>query len=370
MAIGLFEAVKVASQIRRRRPSHALKALPTRERNLRVAKRVDKVTSEIFVPEQIDIFWQFIYKRQMIWEKRVKEGLSPPWTDDPILQKARFTNVYRELDPGTQYLREHILEAEAPDRDKIFNVMIYRLIGRKSTYQALGFQNLVQFDREEFVRRMKHIRTVGKGPVFSSAYIVSGYGGMGSHDKIENIGNLFDRLRSKFEELYSRILEARTAERVYQELRKMYGFGIFLAFQILVDLTYPIRRRNESSIVPFSNDEWAIAGPGARRGIYMLIREGTKVNELDLMQWLRANQRQEFLRLGIDFPYLENHEGSRIEISLSNIENCLCEFHKYEKIRQANGRGRRRFIPLYSESLRQWVSDSYLKVDPNDFNTK
>ena len=150
----------------------------------------------------------------------------------------------------------------------------------------------------------------------------------------------------------------------------MYGFGIFLAFQILVDLTYSTSEHGNSSILPFSNDEWAIAGPGAKRGISMLLKDGIKADELKVMFWLRTNQRQEFRRLGLDFSYLVDRDGHEKEISLSNIENCLCEFYKYLKLREANGKVKRRFIPIYSDALGRWMSDSFSRGAPNDYNSK
>jgi hypothetical protein len=120
---------------------------------------------------------------------------------------------------------------------------------------------------------------------------------------------------------------------------------------------YQITTRKGSPIVPFSNDDWAIAGPGARKGISMLLKKAIRSDELAVMRWLRLNQKEEFARLGLDFPYLTDGKGGPIEISISNIENCLCEFHKYLKIRDGTGRARRKFRPRYSEQLQEWLSD-------------
>ena len=75
-------------------------------------------------------------------------------------------------------------------------------------------------------------------------------------------------------------------------------------------------------------------------------KEGIKADHLDVMGWLRFNQKVEFDRLGLEFPCLVDHEGRDVEISLANIQNCLCEFHKYVKISEGTGRGRRKFAPL------------------------
>ncbi len=66
-------------------------------------------------------------------------------------------------------------------------------------------------------------------------------------------------------------------------------------------------------------------------------------DRLDVMRWLRQNQQQEFDCLDIEFPYLETEDGSWLELSLANTQNCLCEFYKYHKILHSNGRARRCF---------------------------
>ena len=77
----------------------------------------------------------------------------------------------------------------------------------------------------------------------------------------------------------------------------------------------------------------------------MLLKEGGRASNLAVMNWLRWNQDAEFARLGLIFHHLLDRSGRPIAISLANIQNCLCEYHKYVKIRSGTGRGRRRFSP-------------------------
>jgi len=305
--------------------------------------------SDGFVPDRLDLFWQFIHERQSVWHRRVAVGSPPPWTDDPILQHERFTNVYRELDPGTQYVIERVLELDAPRPDKLFNVMLYRLVGRSATHAALGFQFLATFDPLTMERTLKYLRSGGT-PAFTAAYMVSAYSSMGSSDKIENIARLFAALRADFDNFFDRVLRCRTAANVHATLSSAYGFGNFLAYQVLVDLLYPLRVYDFKGFLPFSHDEWASAGPGARLGIKMLLVAEANLPDLRVMRWLHVHQHAEFARLGLEFPYLENQEGTPIEISLANIQNCLCEFHKYVKIREGTGRGRRKFVASWAEA--------------------
>lgn len=292
--------------------------------------------------ESLDLFWWFITERQQVWHRRVVKEQPSPWTDDDILQEYRFTNVYRELDPGTQYVIQNILEKDASRQDKIFNVMLYRLIGRLETHEYLGFQPLEAFDAAEFEEQLKHRRDDLGETVFTGAYMVSGYNQMGSSDKVENVAALFGEVTDDptfFEDL----LSAESLPDAYGLIRSQPGFGNFLSYQALVDLLYPVDYYDGDSVLPFSPDDWSAPGPGAQKGLKQLVTEFNGFTRLDVMRWLRQYQQEEFDRLDLDFPYLETEDGDRYELSLANIQNCLCEFYKYHKILHSNGRARRCF---------------------------
>ena len=297
----------------------------------------------IFQQERLDLFWRFIHERQAIWYRRCVQHLPPPWTHDPVLQHERFTNVYRELDPGTQYAINHILETPAPASDKIFNIMLYRLIGRAETHAALGFQHLETFDPQHMAAVLRHLRDVEHRPPFTAAYMVSAYSGLGTRDKIESVALIFATLHTEFPRLYRRIAACHSAPEVYRELHGVYGFGNFLAYQVLVDLLYPLQVQGGMPLLPYSHDDWASAGPGAQRGIRLLLQDGVRVPDLQVMHSLRDYQHAGFARTGQQFRFLCDAYGQPVELSLANIQNCLCEFHKYVKIRDGTGRGRRKF---------------------------
>ncbi len=301
------------------------------------------MTRDDFRPDRLDLFWWFVCERQSIWHRRVVQQRPPPWTNNPILRQERFTNMYRELDPGTQYVIQQVLERDAPKPDKIFNVMLYRLIGRAETHAAIGFQWLERFDPDALERRLKRLRDAEGKPPFTAAYMVSAYASMGSHDKIENVVRLFTLLHADFDAFYARIAAATHPSQVYEILASAHGFGNFLAYQVLVDLLYPLQIYGGRPLLPFSHDDWSAAGPGARRGIDMLLRPGHHADHLTVMRWLRAHQREEFERLELAFPFLADVHGNERELSLANIQNCLCEYHKFIKIGEGTGRGRRKF---------------------------
>lgn len=308
---------------------------------------------EAFRQDRLDLFWWFVCERQSIWNKRFVLRSPPPWTSDRILRSTRFTNVYRELDPGTRYALDEILEKDVPRPDKVFNVMLYRLIGRSETHAWIGFQRLDEFDATDLECRLKHLRDAMHKPVFTGAYLVSGYSGMGSKDKVENVCRLFEHLCDEFDWFYGRLMSAKQASEAYHAIRSMAGFGNFLAYQVLVDLLYPIRVYDNTPLLHLSSEHWAAAGPGAKKGIQMLFHGSERVAPLRIMLWLRDHQASEFARLGLDFPYLKDDQAQSIPLSLPNIQNCLCEFHKYIKIHEGTGRGRRQFRPRTGRSTEQ-----------------
>lgn len=320
--------------------------------------------------EALDTFWQFICERQRVWYRRVVLENEPPWTDDEILRQYRFTNVYRQLDPGTQYAIQHILERDESKPDKIFNVLIYRLIGRSETHEHVGFQRLDEFDPITFEEELKTRRDYQDEPVFTGAYMVSGYNQMGSSDKVENISRLFGEVKDLFDSFYESIEESEELKQVYHAIRDLPGFGNFLSYQVLVDLLYPLRTNNGNSLLPYSHNDWSSPGPGAQRGLEALLFDQEKRTYLEVMRWLQHHQVEEFDRLDLHFPYLQDSDGQRMELSLADIQNCLCEFYKYHKILHAEGRARRRFRIPNSRSpaeLKTIYADYPVSLNPQHY---
>lgn len=301
-----------------------------------------------FEPTMLDLFWQMITERMRIYWRR-EAGTPPPWTLDPILRTEFITNVYRELDPGTQYLVHNILESEhESDEDKMFNIMIYRLMGsRMETHEAIGFQRLSDWDWEFFAQSLRAVQEAGGIP-FGEAYRTAAYSQMGSPEKITNVALLLNQMVEGFEVMWTQMKNCVALPQVFEVLNAVDGFGEFLAHQILVDTLYPAPWH---PLMPYDQDVWAMPGPGARRGIWQLMKKGMKPgSHLDVMVWLRDNQHQEFERLGLDFPFLENPYGDGIlPISLCNIQSCLCEFYKYTRIWVGDTRGVRKYN--YNEPL-------------------
>lgn len=300
-----------------------------------------------FEPEYLDSYWNFVNERHSIWYRRFIKEQDPPWTKDPILRDKFFTNMYRILDPGTQFAMKEIVKKQAPVPDKIFNLLIYRLMAsNEGSFSALGFQALKSWSRENFEKRLKDYRERGNKP-FGSAYMVNAYHMIGhSKDKIENVGAIFEILHNARKDWWNEISKALSPSYVYDVLISYPGIGNFLAYQVFVDATYPVLKGKP--LLPFDQNAWAAAGPGAKVGLSFLLGKKPK-NELPYMRWLQSHQNREFSRIGVSFPYLKDKSEKKIPLSLADIQNTLCEFGKYCRIKEGwTGKGAargRKFVP-------------------------
>ena len=298
----------------------------------------------VFNRDELDNFWRFVAERHWIWHRRFVLKLPrEEWTQDPVLKKNKFTNIYRELDPGTMFVFRNILEREDESRPNIvFNVMLYRLMCSIPTYRGFGFQRLATFSATEFEEYLGNLYKTGEA-VFGNAYLISPYSSMGSSFKYVNVARLFGHLQQNFERFWNRLDKAESFERCFKVINQQYGFGPFLSYQVLVDLTYPLPNTYaKSAIIPWSQDDWARLGPGAMRGFRRLSRSPDRLNGL---RWLRDFQGEEFERLQLDFPFLRNEDNEEIPLTLANLQNCLCEFHKYRSIQSGTGKSQRIYVP-------------------------
>jgi alpha-glutamyl/putrescinyl thymine pyrophosphorylase clade 1 len=275
-------------------------------------------------------YWYFVAERQAVWHRRFVERWPKPWTTDPVIRNTKFCNIYRELDPGTQFVTDELLPYMPDFGNALFNVMLYRLIGRAETLREVGFIDYKTYKASSLDFSLRAVAE--KHPVFTGAYIVAAYSNMGGRDKIDNVCRLFEVIAKNVPWMCAQIAKAVSSEAVYDVLLSQPGFGNFLAYQVLADMRYPVKTCYPP--LPFSNDDWVSAGPGAQRGLRML-GVTDKALYLPAMKWLRDNQEAEFARLSLTF---NRWEGKRLD--LANIQGTLCEYHKYHKVKNGTGHAR------------------------------
>jgi hypothetical protein len=102
-----------------------------------VARSLILTRSRVVTTEVFDTYWRFAAERQRIFFRKAS-GNQPPWTNDPILLRYRFTNAYRAADRVSQFLIRQV-QAAGPQtaNDVFFRTILFKLFNRIDTWHML-----------------------------------------------------------------------------------------------------------------------------------------------------------------------------------------------------------------------------------------
>ena len=276
-----------------------------------------------------DTYWQFAAERQEVFFRKQEEG-EPPWTDDPIIARHKFTNAYRASDRVSQYLiRNVIYDGDQSAPEVFFRTILFKLFNKIETWELLtsclgvitwaGYS----FDR---VDSLLSRALASKTRIYSAAYIMpSGKTTFGYRQKHRNHLKLLERMMD--DEVPYQISGAASMRQAFEILRSYPMIGDFLAYQFVTDLNY-------SEICDFSEMEFVVPGPGARDGIHKCFSDLGGLSEPDIIRLVTDRQEHEFNRLGLTFRSLW---GRRLQ--LIDCQNLFCEVSKYARVRHPDVSG-------------------------------
>lgn len=268
-------------------------------------------------------YLDFVESRHRIWEARQIDA-PQPWTTDPILQERKFTNVFRILDPGSQFILTDLATKDLSPRDTLMRLFLYRHTGRVETWQYLemmwGYP--VVGDLDDVLHIWKQYRDVTKKPVFTGAYLVYPQSDVKGTDKLESIIALTKRLFST-PGFTVQFVDCATQSGKFEKLRSNKGVADFMSMQILTDWGY-------TQFGEDLEDEFVVAGPGAVRGAHAI--EPNR-SPLWVIQWAHAELAK--LDISIALP-----NGHRRRPSLMDTQNTLCEFSKYVRYQSTPATGK------------------------------
>ncbi len=313
---------------------------------------------------KVDDFWKFINDRHAIYLKR-KVGEPKPWSDDPIFQEWKFTNVFRELDRGTIALRRMLRKAFGDlERNKHYEIKSSRAFDPFNEHHKNYIKN--QFITCILYRMFNWHGNAKFGPIdnptawykylrnkqdngdqiFGGAYILPS---VKDEEKLVAFERVCREIVLEADDLISDIMDYNTLKYAWELLQNYNCIGPFIAYEFVCDLRYTDILRNATDTCT-----WCNIGPGAERGLQ---RMGFDVR----LEFIKGLYNQSLCGLSglseehwifdhwrlID-PKYKNIEQIYPYWELREIEHCLCEFDKYERVRLGQGRPKVKFSGMPS----------------------
>jgi hypothetical protein len=282
-----------------------------------------RIAGRVLHPSTVfDTYWRFAAARQALYLARLR-GAPLPWTRDDVLQGHRFTNVFRASDRVSQYLIATVQRGPDISReplDAVFRTLLFKVFNREDTWEHMetrvGPVTWRTFDHDRY--RMALDEAAERGPIYSAAYVMPPPR-LGEDRKHANHLRLLAQMME--DGLAGRVLAARSLRDVYETLLSYAGMGPFLAFQYTIDLNY-------LDLLRFDENDFVVAGPGAKDGIRKCFgKEATGIEE-DVIRYMVDNQEAQFARLGLSFPGLFGRA-----LHLIDAQNLFCEVDKYARVR-------------------------------------
>jgi hypothetical protein len=283
-------------------------------------------------------FFNFIYERQNIFHKKEVLKLPPPWTDDDILKKYHFCNVYRESDKGSRYLIDSVLNKDLHPSIKLLNIVAYRFFNQVGLFDNI-FDNPLHPRHFDFksLEDLLDNKIKDKVQLFNTAYVSFGRAYNTSYrqsDKHVQILLVLKWLSEKItnESFCENLQIVVKPTHAIEMLKKIHGVGDFMAGQIMVDLTYTNFFTNG-----FTSNDFCIVGPGAVGGIQHIEPDIPKSKMQEYCIRLRDVQEEMFNQLKEDTgkDWLAIHYKNAYccvpYLSAMDIQSCLCEWRKYHK---------------------------------------
>jgi len=240
-------------------------------------------------------------------------GKPKPWTTDPIIQSFRFCNVRREDDHVTKWFARNWRNEKYWDEPNFIAAMILgRTINWPQTLERLGFPHT--WDRDEFIRLLDAYAARGE-KVWTGAYMITaGPTGVRKSEWVCNNADSYFHTPPK--------LDPTSIQKSWEIIQAMKYpcVGPFIAGQVIADL-------KQTKHLSKAKDwwDWAAVGPGSTRGLNRIYDRplGTKIHQKVALAEMRTVE-----------------EALDLDLCLQDVQNCLCELDKYERVRLGQGKPR------------------------------
>lgn len=275
---------------------------------------------------KVNAFTKFIQARDRHREAKENGSWQSRAKKDPIISQFRFCNVRRNDDRVTKFIHAWAFEFWQDSKDLWFALVVARLFNNEETLSDIANYTL-PFKATRMRERLHGRRDVGVKN-FNAAYVVSTNGR--AMDKVDYlIDHVLQPLWDDRARLSKDINRTEYLEDVHKILMLQNGMASFMAAQVVADLKYadPARWRDFHT--------FAASGPGSKRGL-------NRVAGLPIVSGWREDAFRATLLI------LRDMVNARLlwePITAQDIQNCLCEYDKYERFRLGEGTPKQLYKP-------------------------
>ena len=283
-------------------------------------------------PEQVETarFLRMLKTREHI--RLAKAAGAPwPWSSDDILNRYKFTNVKREHDRTTAWLRANwtAKHSNADAATVLFNCGVFRVFGTVAFAQQTGWTADVSSWDPRMERGAAIACWEAGNHAFTSAYNRARFNAEKRKppiDVYEKELSTLEGLRLAVDDIVAVPAGGRPSWRaVCTRLRRVNGFGGsgFMAKEVLHDaMGWPSMRR-----LVYDEGDWTPPGPGARRGLNRL---HGRALDFDLSGEARFITEMRLLLRTLRSLDLEFCKS--IHLNLHDVQFQLCEYDKYRRV--------------------------------------
>lgn len=262
--------------------------------------------------------------------KEEMEGATPPWSLDPNMADVRYCNVHREDDKVTRWIKKNWRDPNAQSPLLTLGMVTARMINWPETLAEIGFPKGEFNAWSSWAKCTIRLEAEEGKKVWTSAYTISTCG-----RKMKKEDYVFDHVLSAVAAMgtvdWGNGVEGIYLAKAHRLLTSIDGLGSFLAAQVVADLKntpgHPLQKAVD-------RQTWCALGPGSLRGLAAFY--GRPVRPADFTARIKQCYEE-------TMPMVNTAVVG--DIDMQDFQNCLCEFSKYIRVRDGDGRVRNKYRP-------------------------
>ena len=280
--------------------------------------------------------WNFMKERERIRDRKDR-GLPYPWTQDPILQKYYISNLNGEDDKTTRWLKANWRDPYENDPDLPFAIAVFRrALNYPDTAAEVGYP--VPWNPDRFLSVIASRRQRGLNIINPLAYKLLVGGVKGDHAAAV-VNHVLNPLWKNRETL--RVLPTDTLEGYFNRISKEKFMGGWYSYRVVCDLTVTKQLGKDRA----DWWTWLNLGPGTLRGLNRALgrpaETGIETRVIRADHSTGCNMtltKAEIVERCAEVNQLRHDLGVANIVAAHVMGGALCEFDKYERIRQNPGK--------------------------------